>query len=227
MTYHLGIEEIDPDYWLAWVFDLIGCYCKGSSRQEVIENSPTSICEFINWTEGYEQIQDSKTASISVQVKEEFFHPDGDDEYLINAFFDDDLKTLSEEEIYKIKWLANCTRGDLEKVVQTLEDERLKRHIDGEVQGSIEGILNHIATAERWYFDALGLAFDRADVPTNPLEALHKVRAHSLLQLELLADNRTIENRRGEDWSARKICRRMLWHERAHIRQIEKYLSHG
>lgn len=227
MIYHLGIEEIEPGYWLAWVFDLFGCYCKGSTRQEVIENSPLSIRDFIDWAEGYESVPGSKAGDIEVHIKEEFLRPDGDDEYRINAFFDDDRKALGKEEVYQIKWLANCTRRDLEAIVQTLDKERLKRPIDGEVQTSINGILMHVATAERWYFDALGLAFDRAEVPTSPFAALSKVRTHSLLQLDQLADNTIMKGRRGEDWSARKICRRMLWHEQAHTRQIEKYLSHG
>ena len=106
-----------------------------------------------------------------------------------------------------------------------MSSDQLDRSIPGEVQGSIRGILNHLAWAEWWYFDRLNLAFKEEEMPEDVMSMLEIVRAHTRRQLSQLAGNTTITERTGEQWSARKIVRRTLWHERAHTQQIIRYLN--
>jgi len=97
--------------------------------------------------------------------------------------------------------------------------------IDGELFGSPAGVLTHVATAERWYLDKLGLAFPRAEMPTGVLRMLEYSRQHTLRVLPRLTDDERVTLHRGEFWSGRKIARRMLWHERVHTWHLERLIS--
>jgi hypothetical protein len=108
------------------------------------------------------------------------------------------------------------------EVVGSLTREQLSKPLAGETRGSIAGILEHIAGAENWYLAQLGMGLARTHLSGAPLEKLDVVRTNTRTRLvELIADERITRNR-GELWSARKVVRRTLWHERAHTQQIER-----
>jgi hypothetical protein len=88
------------------------------------------------------------------------------------------------------------------------------------------GILKHVAGAEWWYCDRMGLvAFDWSSLPEDPLKALEVSRANTVLRLPELADDSRIVELVGERWSGRKVLRRALWHERDHTEHIRKLLD--
>ena len=84
------------------------------------------------------------------------------------------------------------------------------------------GMLDHVASAEQWYFDRFGLALSTSDLPADPLARLNKVRDHTLASLSALAARKGVVTLSGETWSARKVMRRTLWHERDHTEHIRK-----
>src|SRR3990172_4766185 len=84
----------------------------------------------------------------------------------------------------------------------------------------ILGILEHVANAEQWYFDRLGLAQTTAEIRSDPLERIVRARNHTLATLPVLATRKGGVTLSGETWSARKVMRRTLWHERDHTAHI-------
>lgn len=97
--------------------------------------------------------------------------------------------------------------------------------IPGEKRDSIAGVLDHIAWAEWWYFDRLNQAFPRSEMPGDPLTKLEKVRAQTRARLPKLVGDAQVVERVGEQWSARQVLRRTLWHERDHIEQIKELMD--
>jgi len=225
MLYQLGTEDIEPNHWVAWVFELPGCYSKASNREDAVANAPLRIAEYFEWLSSHNYKAPRVAEPIEVEVSESFnsFISEGD--YIVNAFFKDDLRLLSQDKIEHALRLLEYTRSDLLQVVQQMSSDRLDKPIRGEVQGSIRGILNHLAWAEWWYFDRLNLAFKEEQMPDDVMKMLEKVRTHTRRQLSQLAGNTTITECIGERWSARKVVRRTLWHERAHTQQIIRYLN--
>jgi hypothetical protein len=102
-----------------------------------------------------------------------------------------------------------------------LSEAKLNQTYPGE-RWSINGILNHLGSAEWWYLDRLGLAFPRAQVPEEPLAWLDTVRKRFNSTLYKLSDVKRVVGVDGEFWSPRKLLRRSLWHERDHIEHILK-----
>jgi len=225
MLYQLGTEDIEPNHWVAWVFELLGCYSKASHREDAISNAPLMIAQHFEWLSSHNYKAPRVAEPIEVEVSESFnsFISEGD--YIVNAFFKDDRRLLSHDEIEHALRLLEYTRSDLLQVIQRISSDRLDRPIRGEVQGTIRGILNHLAWAEWWYFDRLNLAFKEEEMPEDVMSMLEKVRAHTRRQLLQLVSDTTITKRIGEQWSARKIVRRTLWHERAHTQQNIRYLN--
>ncbi len=58
----------------------------------------------------------------------------------------------------------------------------------------------------------------------DPLAKLEKARAQTRARLPELVGAAQIVERVGERWSARKVLRRTLWHERDHTQHIAKLI---
>ncbi len=222
--YRLGVEDIEPNHWVAWVLELFGCYSKARNREEAIAAAPSRITQYFEWLSKHGYNVPRGAEPIEVEVGESFKSFISEGNYIVNAFFKDDRRPLNHDEIERALRLLEYTRGDLLQVINQMPPRRIDEPIRGEVQGSIRGILNHVAWAEWWYFDRLNLAFKEEQMPDDVMSMLEKVRTHTRHQLPRLVGDTGITERIGEHWSARKIIRRTLWHERTHTEQIIRYL---
>lgn len=141
-----------------------------------------------------------------------------DPAYLVNACFADDQRPVSYWEIAIALRLLEWTRQDLLAVLS-------RQPIRGAQGDWLDGILSHIANAENWYFAMLEMDLDRQQWPVEPHEQIAVVRRHVRRQLPGLIGETLVRTHYGEDWTARKIIRRMLWHERDHTQQIAGLLG--
>jgi hypothetical protein len=103
--------------------------------------------------------------------------------------------------------------------------EQLEASISDEVYGSILGIVDHVASAENWYFQQLDVGSELVDLPADPSERLEAVRSNTLSQLPGLIGREEVTENCDEFWSPRKVVRRALWHERDHTSHILSLLS--
>ncbi len=148
-----------------------------------------------------------------------------DPEYIVNAFFEDDRRPLGYWDDETALRLLTWARQDLLGLIRSIPQDQLTKAIAGEVRGSIIGILKHVAGAENWYFEQLGLGLEQAQLPADPVEMLAVVRANTRERLVMLLGDERVTKHCDELWSARKVVRRTLWHERDHTQQIEQWLT--
>lgn len=223
MLYHLDVEDMEPNHWIAYVFELPGCFSSARTYDEATAHAPARIAEHFDWLLHHGSTTRLATEPIEVEVSEVFqsFKSEGD--YIVNAFFAHDREPLSDYDVRGGLSLLESTRRDLLELLEPLTDEQLRapRHDDQ----SIEAILAHIAWAEWWYVDRLNLAFPRDEMPLNPIVALRHVREQFVDALPTLIGDERIMTRVGEQWSARKVLRRALWHERDHTQHLTRLLS--
>jgi hypothetical protein len=97
----------------------------------------------------------------------------------------------------------------------------MQRPIPGE-RWPLGGIVHHVARSELFYLDRLGLAFARGELSPEPLDAIEQVRERLRSVLSALSAHTGVVALAGEVWSARKVLRRALWHERDHAQHILK-----
>lgn len=223
ITYEVGIEDIEANHWVAYVFRLPGCFSSGETEIEAATGIQSSIEAYFKWLDPLHFPTESR-----IQVTEvcRSYPAEEDPFYLVNAFFADDAKPLSTAEISDALRLMERTRHDFLGLVRNLSAEQLQQPIPNDERfKTIAGIIKHVAATEWWYLDRLGLVEHWSALPDDPLQALDVSRANTRARLpELEGDTRIIE-KVDERWSGRKIVRRTLWHERDHTNHIRKILQ--
>lgn len=218
MPYIVCAEETERR-WVAYVPDLPGCFASHRDRETAIAATPGAIEAYRQWCARH-GLHVSGLSGPMV-VDEVIRAWDYDDGYEVNAFFASDRPPLTADELPELERLLQATRSDLLAAVEGLEPTDLLAEFPGE-RWPIAGILGHVASGEWWYLDRLGLALPRAEVPEDPFERLHAVRAHTVASLPALMKRTGVVTMAGETWSARKVIRRTLWHERDHTEHILK-----
>lgn len=218
MPYVVCAEEIDGR-WVAHVPDLPGCFASHEQREAAITAVPKVIENYLEWcrAHGLHVSGFSGPMSVSEVVRAWRYEED----YEVNAFFAADRPPLLAEELPEYEKLLLAARKDLEVVLAGLNEGDLQKEFPGEDLPILD-ILNHVALAEQWYFDRMGVALPTRELPTDPLDRLVKVRDHTLASLPTLAARIGVVTLSGETWSARKVMRRTLWHERDHTDHIAK-----
>jgi len=202
VTVPVGLEDIEPDHWIAWVFQIPGCFASGPTRDHAIAGTAATYAAELN--------NNTRTVPIVVEEWRGKLVEDRPG-FIINALFDDDRRPLSGD--------------DVDAAIARLKRQRsqllaLVRDTDLATSTNIEEVLLHVAGAERWYLSCLGFEEDRQRDGESVIEMLTRVRHVLLDALPLLVgDDRTGEDV-GEQWSARKLVRRAIWHERDHVQQI-------
>jgi predicted RNase H-like HicB family nuclease len=221
MAYMVCVEENDRR-WIAHVPDLPGCYTAHTDREKAIQAVPQTVDGYIAWCAGHGlHISGLAAPMIVAEVVRCWEFEDG---YDVNAFFASDRPPIHEQELPEYRHLLQATRKDLLASVDDLSSTEMWQEF-GDERWPIGGILGHVARAEWWYLDRLGLAFPREELLDEPLDCLALVRAHLLENLPLLAKRSGVVMIAGETWSARKLMRRTLWHERDHTEHITKLRS--
>jgi len=218
MPYVVCAEEMDGR-WIAHIPDLPGCFASADERDTAIAAAPKAVEAYVGWCAGH-GIRVSGVSPpmvVSEVIRAWPYEP----EYEVNAFFAADRPPVAVDELPDYQRLLAATRADLLQAVDGLSPDEFERAIPGE-RWPLSGIVHHVARSELWYLDRLGLAFPRNDLSPEPLEAIDQVRRHTIATLRQLSGYNGVVALAGEIWSARKVLRRTLWHERDHTEHILK-----
>jgi predicted RNase H-like HicB family nuclease len=218
VPYVVCAEEIEGN-WVAHVPDLPGCFNTHKQRETAISGVPKAVESYVEWSNSHGfRISGLSGPMIVAEVARSWIY---EQDYEVNAFFASDRPPLTEGEVQELEKILHASRQDLEVELEDVSDEAAITELPGE-GSSITGVLNHVASAEQWYLDRLGLALSTSELPGDPLTRLVKVRDHTLASLPALVDRRGVVTISGETWSPRKVMRRTLWHERDHTDHIRK-----
>jgi len=215
---------------LAWALEHPGCFAYGPDGEAALEALPAAWRAYTAWVAAHtaQSWLPGEPAEIRLEDTWDSYAIDeaferASDGYEVDAWFLYDWKPLTGAEIERGMQILSWSRADLLATVSHLSHEKLAQTYPGE-RWSIAGILKHIAGAEWWYLDRLGLAFPRAEVPGDPFQRLEKVRTHLSQVLPTLDGSKQVVGTDGEFWSPRKLLRRAAWHELDHIAYICKLL---
>jgi predicted RNase H-like HicB family nuclease/uncharacterized damage-inducible protein DinB len=216
MPYVVCAEEMDGR-WVAHVPDLPGCFAADDERDAAIGAAPKAVEAYVAWcaAAGIRISGVSPPMVVSEVIRAWQYEP----EYEVNAFFAADRPPVAADELPEYQRLLEISRRDLLQAVEGLSAEAMQRPIHGE-RWPLGGIVHHVARSELWYLDRLGLAFARGDLSPEPLDAIQQVRQKLLSVLPALSNQPGVVALAGEVWSARKVLRRTLWHERDHTQHI-------
>ena len=234
MLLRVGLENNNDDRSIAWALEHPGCYAYGRDGGEAQSNLPQAVRDYAGWIARHGA---SWLAAdlVEMDVEETFdvYFLDGSFELagrgpqtsMVESFFRHDWKPLTATDIQRALQLLAWSRADLLEVVKGLGPQQLNQTYGGE-RWSINGILNHVGSAEWWYQERIGYPEpeNEADLAADPFERLDATRAHFNALLPKLEGVHKVIGLEGELWSPRKTVRRALWHERDHTQHIRKLL---
>jgi hypothetical protein len=235
MQLRVGLEMNYENRVLAWALDYPGCFAYGKSKEEALLRLPPSFVAYQHWVnlKAGERSWVADINDFDIRLVESFKVYDINDRfevideggYSVNAWFQSDWLPLTEQEIDHGLMLMEWSRQDLLALLSTIYDDLMEKNFSGE-RWNIIDIVRHIATAEWWYLDRLGLTnLTKQNLPSETLEALVVVRKQFRNVLPDLVNKELVSGKAGEFWSPRKILRRVLCHEKDHIQHIYQLIS--
>ena len=231
-VYHLCLE-IGPDgSTQVFVEELPGCYSRSPTKEEALAKASLKIKEYLDWLGEHGEDVSPDAYEIETVVSEgvtgDWPVEEGDSQ----ALFRFDLESVTHEEIERYLTLMRYLRHDLLELVSTIPEEAMEWRPDEETPRHMKRILEHIAEVEYFYMTRLR----RREYVEWPLSFMELTRELTELRLRNLSEEERHEvsyHRPGEwtgrtepeGWTARKVFRRFQWHERLHMRTIEKLLA--
>jgi hypothetical protein len=231
MRIRIGLEKNVEGRDLTWALDYPGCFAYGADEAEALIQLPRELLRYEVWIKDHtaEPWIDLKDMDMFVAERFETFCIDKDylpapegTGYEVNAWFKDDWRPLTSEEIDRALLIFQWQRDELLAGLDTLDPELLTKDFPGQ-RWNILGIVKHVANAELWYLSRLSLApMWGKDLPPDPVEQLATMSEIINATFPKFAGEVKVVGIDGEFWSYRKIVRRTLWHQRDHIEHIKE-----
>jgi len=233
MTAYRVAMHVRPTTFDAWVLDLPGCRTIGRNRDESMALVPVVIAEYLTWLK-------SHGANVD---------PDGEAEFKVveevtsehEFCFAADGEPLTSEDLDAVLRLTDYAAEDLlatyarlpevvrdwrppesaVKIDNIYPDVRSIREMMAHATGSAGFFVRNLGPADAWL---------PPDPSTSDPDAVRRAANERLKDLsddELSEVFRRPDARRGghSEWSARKVIRRVINHQRFHTKEIEQRLA--
>jgi hypothetical protein len=231
MQIRVGMENNFEGRSLAWALDFPGCFAYGDDETDSLIRLPGELLNFEVWIKDHTPDSWVNFEGMDFRIAEHFTGysineqfeviPTGQG-YEVNAWFNDDWRPLTEEEISHAISIFRWQRDELLAGLSTIEHNILEKERPGQ-RWNIIGIAKHIANAEFWYMQRMGLTdLKKEDLAEDMEERLTQTAALVEEQFPKFPGQVKVVGVDGEFWSFRKIVRRTLWHQRDHIEHIKE-----
>lgn len=227
MLIRVGMEEDPGIRYIAWALDFPGCFASGNDQAEALLALPRKLLEYDYWVRLHTDQPWFQLDGLDMHIDETYkvarVNLQGE-EYEINAFFRDDLRPLTDRDVDQALQVLHWQQEELLAGLEFVNEDRLNQIEVGQ-RWSILGIVRHLAFAELWYLQNLGLPTPEISQDLNPISVIEQsFNAVTIALPNLIGDSRITEYSQ-EHWSARKLIRRTLWHRRDHIDHIRQLLG--
>jgi len=228
---------------MAHVRELPGCFVWDRTKKKTLDNVPEAVKGYLSFLKKNGEKSLSEFGSVGKapgKIDFEIMETQKGTCPVVSgskaALFSYDLLPPAKAFINQcIRWMG-YNRKELLKRVGKLSDEILDWKPEKNVR-SIRETLNHIANCDLWYLSRLKDFKELYAVPEYPQEKIFdKLKKNREVAVRILkklsAEDRDKINiprkwakYKDEKWTAGKMLRRFLEHEREHIGTIEKTLS--
>lgn len=223
MRYAAYMQTKRSGHTMIHVLDLPGCIAQGNTPEEAKNRLPRAIAEYLAWLREYGETVPPEGEPIAFDIVER--NPSTVTTGLV-GFYEPERMPITEDEVERFLSLMAHSRDTLLHLVRGVPDSILDARPLPRVR-TIREILRHIANAEHWYLTRIWHDVPRLPPRRNVFDRLALVRELAVRRLcSMTAEDRSrvVAAEDGELWSARKVFRRFLEHEREHIEEIAERL---
>lgn len=194
---------------VAHVPALPGATARGETVEEARENIRVAVEDYLSLLRDVGE----PVPKASEEIRLEFEEVD-------STTFLTDYDSIHPNEMETLfRWMA-VSRQELMDLVKGLPEEAFGWQPDSDTP-SFREILCHMAESDLWYTDRL------KQWPEAPLFRLAATRGVALERLRALSEEERgrVTYYEGDEWTPRKVIRRMLEHEREHIAQLRRLVE--
>ncbi len=235
--YPVYLETDDDGRCMAHVLNLPGCTVRAQGHDEALSRAPEAIHETHAWLRRHGELAPSRDEPIEIEVAGESTGFGPFDPGSAAALFPPDRELVTPKEMEWAFRMMTHARADLLTLVRGLPDDVLDWQPDPQ-SFSIRRLLRHVGSAEEWYVsrvvgpDTLPPEWEHdEELPT--FEFLEMERRTALARLWQLTEEERSgvfhpirwTNHPEEPWTARKVLRHFLEHEREHTAQVREILT--
>lgn len=243
---YAAIENGTNGKWYGRIIDLPGSIAKANSREELILNLKTEKHEYILWLKRFKEDL-SGILLDKIIIKEEILNiPQLGESGGAVALFEHDKPAVSSERLKIYFKLMGYSRKTLLELIRDIPPEKMTVQVSHSNRTIIQ-VLNHICNAEEWYKSRLGkeadfiyekhvgMSVDCLDQKpiVERLEVVRKGCINVLKDLivqkgAIIFTRDAYTNHPEEPWTAHKVLRRFIEHEREHyylIRTMRQSLN--
>ncbi|REJ33940.1 MAG: hypothetical protein DIU83_05045 [Bacillota bacterium] len=238
LTVLLGVD--DAGRVEAWVAERPGCVVFAAGEDEALRRIPAAAAEYDGWLArwGLARLWDIPAVARALRTADQTGVcilervPVGESIVHGNtaAFFAWDQQPVTDDEIEATLRLLAASRRELLATLRRFQPDRLTLRPGGGAR-TVEQIARHVATVEWWYMSrVVPFPFPKdGEYPEELEELMAWIRERVAGRLRRLSHQERAatpvpDEESGERWSARKVLRRLIYHELYHLRQLRRAL---
>jgi len=202
-------DRITSEGPLAHVPALPGASSRGRTVEEAKENVRIAIEQYLSLLRDVGEPVPEADEAILLHFQE-----------TEDATFVTDYDPMQPNELETLfRWMA-ISRQELMDLLRCMSQEMWDWR-PSEDAWSVAQIVYHLAESDLWYTDRL------KQWPETPLHRLAATRGIALERLRAVPETERgrVVHHQGEEWTMRKVIRRMLEHEREHIAQLRAMIE--
>ena len=212
----IGLEQGADGYLWAHTLGLAGCAAPGITAEAAVAAFEAELVEWLRFVESAGGDVPPPDAELELAV-DEWIETDaivGEGES--TALFAADVAALSDGEIARGMRMLGDLRGALLAAIRAIPRREVEAALDSPAEGgwTVRQVLEELARAQWWTLSRLG-ATPMAGSPDSTLARLDTAMALVVQHLGHLAPGRRSLRLEldGEEWTPRKVLRRLLWLE--------------
>jgi len=230
-TYTICMESVPEIACMAHVAELPGCHTLASGERAALAALPAVIERHRAWRQAHGLSAGGDNA-VTLTVAQVINGPRPWQLAGASALFSLDRRILDDGEIAEHLRLLACARADMLRgahaVPRGAYDEALPAH-----PRTLRQLLTHLADTEVWLLSRLGRRVAVAE--PDPLRRLIDVRARALEHITrydredrdlVFVPTAQPSEDPDEMWTLRKLLRRMIEHELAHLEDMDAAVAH-
>jgi predicted RNase H-like HicB family nuclease len=224
--------EVGPQATGAFVPECPGCWVFGRTKERAVKKVRIVILEWFKWLSAHGESVPEVKNKVEIEIAEMLYV----DYNPVEAgkpepLFWSEVTPVKEDDIKRTILLIGHSRKDLMSLVSTITEECMDWKPCDEPR-TIRNCLKHIAYVEPWYVSRLNIEVPR-DYPEDVFELLNYTRDIVINCLQNFPERKMrgiFRPNKDESpicdlWTARKVLRRLVDHERLHSKYIEKVLK--
>ena len=224
--------EVGPQATSAFAPEYPGCWVFGKTKKSALQKARIAVIEWTDWLkshgEGVPDVSDHVEVEVSEMLRVDYNPIEaGKPEPL----FWSEVTPINKEDLDKTIRLMKHSRSDLMAAVRGITEDCLDWEPPGKPR-TIRNCITHIAHVELWYITRLNIELPE-ESPESPIKLLDYSRDIVFKCLQNFPERKKkgiFQPRKYQSpvcnlWTARKVLRRLVDHERLHTKYVEKVLE--